>query len=192
MVNSLALEASALAAVSVRVRPRVPQEHDNMTKHTYSSDDLSTAIKESITWAEVCRKLKVKPSTGSQTHLKSRAIRESMDFSHFKGKLYNKGTKLPHKRNPLSDYFNNVKKINSHTLRIRLIEEGYKENKCEHCGNSEWMGQNIPLELDHIDSNHWNNELSNLQILCANCHSIVTKQRRSHRRTEEKTKNMGS
>lgn len=54
--------------------------------------------------------------------------------------------------------------------RKRLIEDGIKEEKCERCGLSEWMGQPIPLELHHIDFNHYNNDLSNLQILCSNCH----------------------
>jgi predicted hotdog family 3-hydroxylacyl-ACP dehydratase len=31
--------------------------------------------------------------------------------------------------------------------------------------------QPIPLELHHIDGNHHNNSLSNLQILCPNCHA---------------------
>lgn len=54
--------------------------------------------------------------------------------------------------------------------RIRLIEEGIKENKCECCGLSEWMGRPIPLELHHKDFDHYNNTLDNLQILCSNCH----------------------
>lgn len=54
--------------------------------------------------------------------------------------------------------------------RIRLIEEGLKESRCECCGLSEWMGKPIPLELHHKDFNHYNNSLPNLQILCANCH----------------------
>ena len=54
--------------------------------------------------------------------------------------------------------------------RRRLIEEGVKEEKCECCGLSEWMGKPIPLELHHRDFNHYNNSLDNLQILCANCH----------------------
>lgn len=33
------------------------------------------------------------------------------------------------------------------------------------------MGEPIPLQLDHIDGNHTNNKLENLQILCPNCHA---------------------
>jgi len=35
----------------------------------------------------------------------------------------------------------------------------------------EWLGQPIPLELDHKDGNHSNNDLSNLRLLCCNCHA---------------------
>lgn len=54
--------------------------------------------------------------------------------------------------------------------RRRLIEEGIKEEKCECCGLSTWMGKPIPLELHHKDFNHYNNSINNLQILCSNCH----------------------
>lgn len=50
------------------------------------------------------------------------------------------------------------------------LEDGLKEERCECCGLSEWMGKPIPLELHHKDFNHYNNSLENLQILCANCH----------------------
>ena len=60
--------------------------------------------------------------------------------------------------------------ISNSRKRRRLIEDGIKENKCECCGLSEWMGRPIPLELHNIDFNHYNNDLSNIQILCANCH----------------------
>ena len=52
----------------------------------------------------------------------------------------------------------------SSKLRIRLIKEGLKESKCEVCGCVE------SLELHHINGNHQDNRLENLQILCANCH----------------------
>ena len=56
-------------------------------------------------------------------------------------------------------------------LKKRLIDAGYKENKCEICGISEWMGKEISLQLHHKDGDETNNTLENLQILCPNCHS---------------------
>lgn len=56
-------------------------------------------------------------------------------------------------------------------LKIRLISEGVKQNKCEHCGISEWNGKPLNMELHHIDGNSHNHLLPNLQILCPNCHS---------------------
>ena len=58
-------------------------------------------------------------------------------------------------------------------LNDRLLAEGIKERKCECCGNTEWMGHPIMLELHHIDGDHNNNKLENLQMLCPNCHSIT-------------------
>lgn len=47
----------------------------------------------------------------------------------------------------------------------------YKEYKCEICGISSWQNKSISLEVHHIDNNHNNDEISNLQLLCPNCHS---------------------
>jgi hypothetical protein len=56
-------------------------------------------------------------------------------------------------------------------LKNRLVSVGLKKNTCEECGISEWNNQKIECELDHIDGNSRNHELSNLRILCPNCHS---------------------
>lgn len=66
----------------------------------------------------------------------------------------------------------NGKAIHSARLKIKLVRDGIKEDKCERCGNSHWLGFKLPLELHHKDGNHYNNELSNLEILCPNCHAI--------------------
>lgn len=48
-------------------------------------------------------------------------------------------------------------------------------NKCMECG---WGEKNpttnkIPIELEHIDGDSTNNNLSNLKLLCPNCHSLT-------------------
>ena len=70
--------------------------------------------------------------------------------------------------------------VSSYKLKEKLLKDKIKEYKCEICGLNEWNNQPIPLELHHIDGNHYNNNLANLQILCPNCHAqqsnIINKQ----------------
>lgn len=56
--------------------------------------------------------------------------------------------------------------------RKRILTEtrGYR---CEVCGISRWMEMPIKLEIDHIDGNSDNNDISNLRLLCPNCHSLT-------------------
>ena len=35
------------------------------------------------------------------------------------------------------------------------------------------MGSKIALELEHVDGDNTNNDLSNLKFLCPNCHSMT-------------------
>ena len=56
-------------------------------------------------------------------------------------------------------------------LRIRLIKEGIKKEKCEVCGITEWNNKKVSFELEHKDGNSNNHLLDNLMILCPNCHS---------------------
>lgn len=46
---------------------------------------------------------------------------------------------------------------------------GVRGHQCEMCKNTEWMGQTIPLVLDHIDGNSDNRMIDNLRLLCPNC-----------------------
>ena len=48
----------------------------------------------------------------------------------------------------------------------------YKKDKCEKCGFI--PEHKCQLDVDHIDGNHNNNDLSNLQTLCSNCHRLKT------------------
>jgi len=52
--------------------------------------------------------------------------------------------------------------------RIVIEQRGHR---CEGCGLSEWRGQEIPIDLHHIDGNSDNNTDENLQLLCPNCHA---------------------
>jgi 5-methylcytosine-specific restriction endonuclease McrA len=42
---------------------------------------------------------------------------------------------------------------------------------CWECGITEWNGNDIVLELEHINGNSQDNSEENLSLLCPNCHS---------------------
>jgi HNH endonuclease len=56
-------------------------------------------------------------------------------------------------------------------LKSRLIGLGFKEDRCELCGISEWRGAPLSLALHHVNGDGQDNRLENLQLLCPNCHS---------------------
>lgn len=145
-------------------------------RNKYTKEKLESVIERSTSWSQVCEKMGVKPSTGSQSHLTKRAKEFGFDTSHFLGQGHRKGK--TYKKKDAMEYCFNGSKENSHRLRERLVRDGYKKECCEKCGIEKWLGEEVPLELDHIDSNHYNNELSNLQILCPNCHAVETRKRR--------------
>ena len=55
----------------------------------------------------------------------------------------------------------------SQHIRNYLIEK--YGHKCSICGNEEWMGEKIPLVLDHIDGDSSNCSEDNLRFVCGNC-----------------------
>ena len=46
-------------------------------------------------------------------------------------------------------------------------------HKCMMCETTEWLGNPIPLELDHIDGNAGDNSPKNIRLLCPNCHATT-------------------
>ena len=60
----------------------------------------------------------------------------------------------------------------------------HKKDTCLHCGFiPEHSSQ---LDVDHIDGDRWNNDPSNLQTLCANCHRLKTMKNEDWSENKEK------
>lgn len=147
-----------------------------MKKRKWTDQQFIQAVKSSLSYAEVIRKLGLKVA-GSNYDTVKRKIKElNLDISHMTNQGWNTGKrfKIIKPTQPLSEIL--VKDstfINSNSLRRRLLKERIKEHKCEYCGNSLWLNQKIPLELHHINGDKYDNRIENLQLLCPNCHALT-------------------
>lgn len=138
----------------------------------YTKEQFITAIISSTSIAQVLIKLGLKPRGGNYRVIKNYIKQLNLDISHFTGQSWNKGKKIGPKRD-IQVYLSNEQSIQSHDLRQRLLSEGIFEYRCSNCQNTEWLGKPIPLELEHKNGNHSNNNLSNLCLLCPNCHALT-------------------
>lgn len=120
-------------------------------------------IKQNKPKAFICRQLQCKQDTLN-------LYLDKMDIVYTGNQGASGNKKAPNYKTAI-EYVNSTY-IKSTVLKDKLIRDGLKENKCENCGISTWLGVDIVLELHHKNGNHYDNDLNNLQILCPNCHSI--------------------
>ena len=57
------------------------------------------------------------------------------------------------------------------STELRSILSIIYGRRCHMCHNTEHNGHEIPLDVHHIDGNRRNNCLSNIILLCKNCHA---------------------
>ena len=142
---------------------------DYLEKRGITKEEFIRVATESLTCAEACSKLGLKYTTYK---------RYAEMFECFHPNQSGKGTK---KKSSLKlDYEALLKGeikqfVHGNNIKRYLFRQGLKEDKCERCG---WSGK-LPekefsqCELHHKDGDNSNNELSNLEIICPNCHSLT-------------------
>ncbi len=145
-----------------------------MRARSWTEDQLRAAAKNSRSVRQVLTHLGLKEAGGNYDQIKKYLHFYKVGTSHFKGRGWNKGMKMPYRpKITLEKVLVKGSDYQSYKLKARLMREGLKKEKCEKCGWSERSTDGrTPLELDHINGDSKDNRLENLRILCPNCHSL--------------------
>ena len=142
-------------------------------KHTYTIEQLKEAVNNSTSIRQVLLLLNIAAKGGNYQTILRRINKHNICTSHFTGQGHSKGKTFPQRETPLSSYLDNTVPINSFRLKQKLLKTNIFQHQCSNCKLINWMDGPIPLELDHIDGNNENNNLTNLRLLCPNCHALT-------------------
>lgn len=121
-------------------------------------NQLRACVKLANSISDICRKFNINTEGGNYRTVSKHLSRLGLDITHFiRHSKYNPAdVTTAGKRKQLRDYL--------------LRTQGHV---CFECKRTEWGGQPIPLEMDHIDGNNFNNVVENVRMLCRNCHALT-------------------
>lgn len=143
---------------------------------TWTDDEFRAAVAGSRTIRGALKRLNVHGRGDNYKTFHKHVRRLGLDTSHFLGSGHLAGQSRPGvaKSRPLAAILvENSEYENTKSLSRRLLREGVLERRCYECGLTEWRGQPMPLELDHVSGDRRDNRPENLRFLCPNCHALT-------------------
>ena len=124
----------------------------------FTNEEFSVALKNSISWAEISRKLKVHHTGERIKGYKKLYEKLELSNNHLTNSRWPKDRSIPNdmiwgNRIPIEKILvkNSNYKGGSNHIKNRILKEKILENKCIKCGNNGiWQNKPITLQLDHI------------------------------------------
>ena len=149
-----------------------------MSLRKYDKEWLQELCKDSYSYAEVLRKAGRQQGGGAQATLKKKIEEFNIDISHFTGERWqlspNQAQQNYKEKYSLNEVFKKDSFVTQKILRGYIERHHILDYHCQICGcDGNWQNGVISLEVHHIDGDNTNNEISNLQYLCPNCHALT-------------------
>ena len=137
--------------------------------NNFSTEELKVLLSESGSLWDFCKKLGYKnKSSGVYRTVKKYLTEKNIDLKEFPI-LYNR-IGLTKQKNS-KEVFSENSSYDRKDMKRRILKEKLLDYKCSSCGISEWMGNPLSLQLDHINGINNDNRIENLRFLCPNCHT---------------------
>lgn len=138
-------------------------------QRTWTDEELAEAVKESFAYSQVAVKMGLHPGNKTCAAVRDKIRELNLDISHF----------VPGRRKT------GIPGVSGWTVpddRLFIVGTVFNTNhkrrylaivkyECRNCGLSEWLGEKLILQVDHVDGDRKNNTLENLRLMCPNCHS---------------------
>ncbi|WP_030805901.1 HNH endonuclease signature motif containing protein [Streptomyces sp. NRRL S-337] len=180
-VGKLGVDPRSPTRTYLRERMRklgVDTSHFEREGAKWTKEVLEEAVAASTNMCEVLRRLGLEVVGGHHTHISRRIKSYGIDTSHFTSVVRTARMKGNQRRRAAVEIL--VESTSAHVTRTpnarlkRAMHELGVEERCALCGiEPVWLGERLPLEVDHIDGNWRDNRIGNLRFLCPNCHSTT-------------------
>ncbi|GHA41442.1 hypothetical protein GCM10010372_47010 [Streptomyces tauricus] len=144
----------------------------------WTKETLEPVVASSKSVNEVVRRLGLDSVGGHHTNITRRIKAYGLDTTHFEPVARTEKTRDNQRRRTAAEIL--VEDASAHARRTpgsrlkRALRELGVDERCSSCGlEAVWLGEPLPLEVDHVDGNWRNNRAENLRLLCPNCHSTT-------------------